>query len=76
MGSGPATLEVENLTVRFGGLRAVDGVSLTVPPGAVVGLIGPNGSGKTTTLDAVSGFVAPESGSVRVDGQEIGDLFG
>jgi ABC-type branched-subunit amino acid transport system ATPase component len=75
MPSGPATLEVENLTVRFGGLRAVDDVSLSVPPGAVVGLIGPNGSGKTTTLDAVSGFVAPESGSVRVDGQEIGDLL-
>ncbi|MGB7052432.1 MAG: ATP-binding cassette domain-containing protein, partial [Acidimicrobiales bacterium] len=55
MASGPATLEVENLTVRFGGLRAVDDVSLSVPPGAVVGLIGPNGSGKTTTLDAVSG---------------------
>jgi ABC-type branched-subunit amino acid transport system ATPase component len=75
MASGPATLEVENLTVRFGGLRAVNDVSLTVPPGAVVGLIGPNGSGKTTTLDAVSGFVAPESGSVRVDGEEIGDLL-
>jgi ABC-type branched-subunit amino acid transport system ATPase component len=75
MAGGPLTLEVEHLTVRFGGLRAVDDVSLRVPPGAVVGLIGPNGSGKTTTLDAVSGFVAPESGSVRVDGEEIGDLL-
>jgi ABC-type branched-subunit amino acid transport system ATPase component len=75
MPGGPVTLEVEHLTVRFGGLRAVDDVSLSVPPGAVVGLIGPNGSGKTTTLDAVSGFVTPESGSVRVDGQEIGDLL-
>jgi ABC-type branched-subunit amino acid transport system ATPase component len=75
MASGPAALEVDHLTVRFGGLRAVDDVSLTVSPGAVVGLIGPNGSGKTTTLDAVSGFVTPESGSVRVDGAEIGDLL-
>ncbi len=75
MAGGPATLEVEHLTVRFGGLRAVNDVSLSVPPGAVVGLIGPNGSGKTTTLDAISGFVAPEEGSVRVDGDEIGDLL-
>ena len=75
MASGPATLEVANLTVRFGGVRAVNDVSLSVPPGAVVGLIGPNGSGKTTTLDAISGFVTPEAGSVRVDGEEIRDLL-
>jgi ABC-type branched-subunit amino acid transport system ATPase component len=75
MAGGPAALEVENLVVRFGGLRAVDNVSLSVPPSAVVGLVGPNGSGKTTTLDAVSGFLSPESGSVRVDGEEIGDLL-
>ncbi len=74
-GPGPAHLEVEDLVVRFGGLRAVDHVSFDVPPAAVVGLVGPNGSGKTTTLDAVSGLVTPEAGSVRVDGEEIGDLL-
>jgi ABC-type branched-subunit amino acid transport system ATPase component len=73
--SGPATLDIEGLSVRFGGLRAVDGVSLHVPASAIVGLIGPNGSGKTTTLDAVSGMVTPAAGSVRVDGEEIGDLL-
>ena len=72
---GPANLDIEGLTVRFGGLRAVDQVSLQVPPSAIVGLIGPNGSGKSTTLDAISGLVTPESGSVRVDGEEIGDLL-
>ncbi len=73
--AGPAALAVSDLVVRFGGLSAVDHVSLDVPPSAIVGLIGPNGSGKTTTLDAISGTVAPERGSVRVDGEEIGDLL-
>ncbi len=53
--SGPARLTVENLGVTFGGVHAVDDVSFTAEPGAIVGLIGANGSGKTTTLDMVSG---------------------
>jgi len=68
---GPARLEVRDLTVAYGGLRAVDGASLGAEPGAIVGLIGANGSGKTTLLDAVSGFVTPGRGSIRFDGAEI-----
>jgi ABC-type branched-subunit amino acid transport system ATPase component len=63
-------LEVTNVTVHFGGVVAVDGVDLTVAPGEVVGLIGPNGSGKTSLLDAISGF-EPYTGTVRVYGEPI-----
>ena len=55
-----AVLKVEDLTVRFGGVVAVNGVSLEVRPGEIHGLIGPNGSGKTTLIDAVTGFVRSE----------------
>lgn len=71
-GAGPL-LEVEGLTVRFGGLVAVDGVSLSVPAGGLVGLIGPNGAGKTTLLDALTGFVRAR-GEVRFDGRRIDGL--
>ena len=57
-------LDVEGLTVRFGGKVAVDGFDLSVEPGQLVGLIGPNGAGKTTTIDAITGFV-PSTGSIR-----------
>ena len=70
-----ARLEIRDVVVVFGGVRAVDGVSLEVTPGAVVGLIGANGSGKTTLLDAVSGLVALEGGSVAVDGTDLADLL-
>jgi ABC-type branched-subunit amino acid transport system ATPase component len=70
-GTGPARLVLEDVTVTFGGLVAVDRVSLIAEPGSIVGLIGPNGSGKTTTLDAVSGRVSPVSGSIRVDDEEM-----
>ena len=63
----PATLEVRDLTVRFGGVVAVDDVSFAVSPGEVVGLIGPNGAGKTTIIDAVTGFVRPTAGSIVLD---------
>jgi ABC-type branched-subunit amino acid transport system ATPase component len=72
---GPARLEVRDLVVSFGGLRAVDGVSVTVEPGTIVGLVGPNGSGKTTLLDAVSGIVAPADGSLVLDGEDLGDYI-
>jgi ABC-type branched-subunit amino acid transport system ATPase component len=68
-------LEIDDLVVSFGGVRAVDHVTLHAEPGSIVGLIGPNGSGKTTVLDAVSGLVAPTSGAVRVDGAEVGDYL-
>ena len=74
-GRGPVRLQVEGLVVEFGGLRAVDGVDLTAEPGSIVGLIGPNGSGKTTTLDAISGNVTAARGRVRVDGEEMTDLL-
>jgi len=72
---GPAGLVVKDLVVTFGGLRAVDGVGFEASPGSIVGLIGPNGSGKTTTLDAISGNVLPQAGSVRVDGEEMTDYL-
>jgi len=65
------TLEVHDLHVRYSGVVAVDGVSLTVAPGEVVGLIGSNGSGKTTVIDAITGFTRPASGRVLIDGQLI-----
>jgi ABC-type branched-subunit amino acid transport system ATPase component len=74
-GAGPARLEVADLVVAFGGVRAVDGVSFTAEPGEILGLIGPNGSGKTTTLDAISGNVHPRAGSVRVNGEEMTDYL-
>jgi sulfate-transporting ATPase len=66
-----ATLVVKGLTVRFGGVVAVDAVDLTVGTGEVVGLIGPNGAGKTTFIDAVTGFVRPAAGTVELNGQRV-----
>jgi len=68
-----AELQVGDLQVTFGGVRAVDGVSFGVAEGELVGLIGPNGAGKTTTIDAITGFVG-HRGSVRFAGQELRDL--
>jgi sulfate-transporting ATPase len=64
----PATLEVENLTVRFGAVVAVDDVGFRVTPREVVGLIGPNGAGKTTIVDALTGFTKPTAGRVSLNG--------
>ena len=68
-----AALRVEHLTVRYGGVVAVDDVTLTVPGGSVVGLIGPNGAGKTSLIDAVAGF-APATGAVRLAGRRVDRL--
>lgn len=65
-------LRVDSLHVAFGGVRAVEDVSLHVEPGQVHGLIGPNGAGKTTVIDAVSGFVATAGGTIRLGGDVIG----
>src|SRR5688572_28283409 len=65
-------LEVKNLTKRFGGFTAVSKVDLTVPQGAVHGVIGPNGSGKSTLFNLISGVYKPEPGaSILFDGQDI-----
>ena len=66
-------LEVRGLTVRFGGVRAVDDVTFDLERGTILGVIGPNGAGKTTMFDAISGFV-PSLGHVVLDGKEISDL--
>ena len=67
----PVPLTVRGLTVRFGGVTAVDGVDLDVAPGQVVGLIGPNGAGKTTVIDAITGFVSPAAGALTLGDNDI-----
>ncbi len=64
-------LEVSNLSVAYGSIKALHGVSLKVPAGSIVTLIGANGAGKSTTLRAISGLVKTASGSIRYDGQDI-----
>jgi ABC-2 type transport system ATP-binding protein len=63
-----AAIEIEGLTKRYGGLVAVDGVRFAVPRGAVYGFLGPNGSGKTTTLGMLTGLIPPDAGSSRIAG--------
>ena len=64
-------LRVEHLTVKFGGLTAVNDVDFSIFPGEIVSLIGPNGAGKTTTFNAVTGFLSPTGGSIRFSGEEM-----
>jgi branched-chain amino acid transport system ATP-binding protein len=64
-----SVLEVRNVTVRFGGLTALDAVSLAVPPRHVMGVIGPNGAGKTTLLNVLCGFIRPDDGEVLYAGR-------
>ena len=71
---GPAqtpALVAEGITVRFGGLTALDEVSLSVPAGDVVGVIGPNGAGKTTLFNVVCGFVRPTAGTLTLHGRSL-----
>jgi sulfate-transporting ATPase len=70
----PMTLEVSDVTVRFGGVVAVDRAGFSVHPGEVLGLIGPNGAGKTTIIDAVTGFVRPASGTISLNEDRIEGL--
>jgi branched-chain amino acid transport system ATP-binding protein len=64
-------LELRDLTVCYGGIQALHGISLSVPQGSIVTLIGANGAGKSTTLRTISGLVTPVGGSIRFDGTEI-----
>jgi branched-chain amino acid transport system ATP-binding protein len=68
-------LATEGLTVRFGGITALEGVSIAIGAGEIVGLLGPNGAGKTTLFNAISGFIKPETGRVLLDGAQIQTLF-
>src|SRR3979411_443852 len=66
-----ALLGVRNVSVRFGGIVALDSVSFDVPDGAIVGLIGPNGAGKTTLFNTVSGFYRADSGDLVFQGKSL-----
>lgn len=72
--SGETLLEVKGLGKRFGGVRAVADLSLQVAAGEIVGLIGPNGSGKTTTFNLITGLLRPDAGRVRFAGRDITGL--
>src|SRR5438045_4612530 len=66
--------EIENLTVNYGAITALHGISLQIKPGDIVTLIGANGAGKTTTLKAISGLLKVRGGQVRYDGRAITNL--
>lgn len=70
---GEKLVEVKNLTIKFGGLTALDDVSFDIKRGEILGLIGPNGAGKTTFVNLLSGVLPPTSGQVFLDGQDVSD---
>ena len=67
-----SVLDVDGLTVRFGGLTAVNDVDLKVEPGRIVSVIGPNGAGKTTVFNAITGIYEPTAGSILFQGRDLG----
>jgi len=73
-GKQPHLLELNEITVQFGGLTAVDGLALTVQEGQIAALIGPNGAGKSTIFNVISGIYRPNRGKVRFAGEEITGL--
>ena len=66
-----ALLEVRNLGISFGGLRAVDSLDMTIDQGQLYGLIGPNGAGKTTVFNLLTGVYRPTEGIITLDGQNL-----
>ena len=72
--SDDTALECTGIDRSFGGLRALKGVSLAIRPGEIFGLVGPNGSGKTTMVNVVTGFYPPQAGRVRLFGRDITGL--
>lgn len=69
--NGPPILEIENVTKSFGGLKAVDNLSFELRENEILGLIGPNGSGKTTIVNIITGFLKPERGHIKCFGEDI-----
>jgi branched-chain amino acid transport system permease protein len=67
-------LEIEDLTKRFGGVAAADGINLAVQPGEILSVIGPNGSGKTTLFNLITGLTSRDAGVIRLEGEEISGL--
>ena len=67
-------IRVEDLHMHFGGIRAVDGVTVSIAKGSITGLIGPNGAGKSTLFNVIAGLFPPTSGRVWLDGEEITGL--
>jgi branched-chain amino acid transport system ATP-binding protein len=72
--AGEPLLRIEALVKRFGGFRALDGVSFHVKAGEILGLVGPNGSGKTTCINVISGLYGPDGGAIAYRGRSIGGL--
>ena len=68
------SLQADNLAIQFGGVHALQGVSIEIVYGRVTGVVGPNGAGKTTVFNCLTGFVAPDSGRVFLDGNDISGL--
>ncbi|HEV8149273.1 MAG TPA: ABC transporter ATP-binding protein [Gemmatimonadales bacterium] len=64
-------IELTGLTKRYGRFTAVDGITLTIPPGALYGLLGPNGAGKTTTMRMIAGILQPTAGTIRIAGIDL-----
>ena len=67
-------LRVDDVTVRFGGVTAVENVNLCINDGELIGFIGPNGAGKTTLMRAITGMVKPQTGSILLQGNNITEL--
>jgi branched-chain amino acid transport system ATP-binding protein len=70
----PPLLHVDGVVKRFGGFRALDNLTFTIGRGEILGLVGPNGSGKTTCINVISGLYPPDSGNIRFEGRAIGGL--
>jgi branched-chain amino acid transport system ATP-binding protein len=66
-----AQLTLQDVSLRFGGIKVLQDVSFTVEPGQIFGLVGPNGAGKTSLFNCISGHYQPSSGSIRIDGDEV-----